>query len=56
MQSRIRRTLGWLAFALVVLGPLALPLTACNTTEGAGKDISNTGHAISNTAEQAKPQ
>ena len=37
---------------------LALPLLAsvgCNTIEGAGKDISATGEAISNVADDAKP-
>ncbi len=31
-------------------------LSACNTTAGAGKDISNTGQAISNGAQKLTPQ
>ena len=44
------------AVCLAVLGGLSLSLVACNTTEGAGKDIKATGQAIQNTADQAKPQ
>jgi len=41
---------------LVVLAALAasLAVSACNTVEGAGKDVSATGHAVSQTAEDAK--
>jgi predicted small secreted protein len=37
---------------IVTAGALlaALALIACNTVEGAGRDISAAGHAISNTA------
>ncbi|HLX02382.1 MAG TPA: entericidin A/B family lipoprotein [Trinickia sp.] len=31
-------------------------LTACNTVAGAGQDISNGGHAITNSAEKAQSQ
>ncbi len=35
---------------------LALPLlVACNTTAGAGEDISATGHAVSKAATSATP-
>ena len=35
----------------------ALPLlSACNTTAGAGQDISNTGQAITNGAQKLTPQ
>jgi entericidin B len=40
---------------LVLLGSLGSTLTACNTTAGAGQDISNTGHAITNSAEKHAP-
>jgi predicted small secreted protein len=30
-------------------------LTACNTVEGAGKDVSSAGHAVTDTAQDAKP-
>ena len=32
----------------------ALAVTACNTIEGAGKDVSAAGHAITKTASDAK--
>jgi predicted small secreted protein len=38
---------------LVVTSVVAL-LGACNTTEGAGKDMSAAGHKISNEAEEHK--
>lgn len=39
-----------LALALVA----ALSLAACNTMQGAGKDISSAGHAVSNTAQDTQ--
>jgi predicted small secreted protein len=41
---------------LVVFAALAVSLAvaACNTVEGAGKDVAATGHAVSQTAEDAK--
>ncbi|MGV2291097.1 entericidin A/B family lipoprotein [Trinickia violacea] len=41
--------------ALVLLSCTAW-LTACNTVAGAGQDISNGGHAITNSAEKAQSQ
>lgn len=43
------------ALCLTVLGGMSLSLAACNTTEGAGKDIKATGSAIQHSAEDAKP-
>jgi len=40
---------------LFLLGSLASTLSACNTTAGAGEDISNTGHAITHSAEKHAP-
>ncbi len=40
------------ALALLILLGAASSLTACQTTAGAGKDISQTGHAITNSAER----
>jgi entericidin B len=40
---------------LVLLGSLGSTLTACNTTAGAGQDISNTGHAITKSADKNMP-
>lgn len=39
---------------LALLGAASL-LTACHTTAGAGEDISNTGHAITNSANKNTP-
>jgi entericidin B len=39
---------------LLVLSGTTSLLGACNTTSGAGKDISATGHAITNSAEKNK--
>lgn len=40
------------AFALMVAAGLGL--AACNTVNGAGKDVSNAGTAISNTAQSVQ--
>ena len=32
----------------------ALATAACNTVEGAGKDVSSAGHAVTDTAKDAK--
>jgi predicted small secreted protein len=41
---------------LILMAVLAAGLTvaACNTVEGAGKDVSAAGHAVSDTAQDAK--
>jgi predicted small secreted protein len=41
---------------IVILAAFAASMfvAACNTVEGAGKDVSAAGHAVSNTAEDAK--
>jgi len=41
--------------AVLVLLAAAPLLTACNTTAGAGQDISNTGRAIENSAKKLTP-
>ena len=43
------------ALALLAVLAAAPILSACNTTAGAGQDISNTGRAIENTARRATP-
>jgi entericidin B len=42
---------------LIILSVLAacLATTACNTVAGAGKDVSATGHAVTDTAKDATP-
>ena len=41
---------------LVLIAAIAASLTAgaCNTVEGAGKDVSSAGHAVTDTARDAK--
>ena len=39
---------------LALLAILALPLGACNTMEGAGKDIEKAGDKLEDTARDAK--
>jgi predicted small secreted protein len=39
---------------LVVLGGASTILTACNTVEGAGKDVSKAGHEVSEEAREHK--
>ncbi len=40
----------WAALALVLMGA---SVSACNTTEGFGKDVKATGEAIEDTADDA---
>ena len=42
---------------LIILAVLAASLatSACYTVAGAGKDVSATGHAVTDTADDAKP-
>ena len=42
------------AFTLVTLLATATLLSACNTTAGAGQDISSAGHAVTGAADAAK--
>jgi predicted small secreted protein len=42
------------ALTLVTLLATATLLSACNTTAGAGQDISSAGHAVTGAAENAK--
>jgi predicted small secreted protein len=44
-----------IAFSTLVLLGASLALAGCNTTAGAGKDLSNTGKVITNQADKAKP-
>lgn len=41
-------------FGLAVLSFLLVPLTGCNTVNGAGQDFKAAGEAISDTAEKTK--
>ena len=53
-RTRTDRTeLSWL-FGLVALCFMALVLSACNTVEGMGEDVSAAGGAMSDTAEDVE--
>ena len=57
-QSRTRRDpreLGWL-FGLTGLFLMALVVSACNTVEGMGEDVSAAGGAMSDTAEDVEDE
>lgn len=43
-----------IALTLLVLIAAVPLLAACNTTAGAGQDVSAAGHAVTNTAEKVK--
>ena len=49
-KTTIMRTL----IILAALGA-SLCLSSCNTISGAGKDVSSAGHAVTDTANDAKP-
>jgi len=51
----MRSTLATAVVGLFILFGAASLLAGCNTTAGAGKDISATGHAITNEANENKP-
>ena len=42
-------------FSVTVLAALVLMLSACNTVEGAGKDVKATGAAVEKAADKSKP-
>ena len=41
---------------IAVLGMFAVSLSACNTVEGAGRDVKATGAAVEKAADDAKPK
>jgi predicted small secreted protein len=43
-------------FTMLLAGALALMLSACNTVEGAGKDVKATGAAVEKAADNSKPK
>lgn len=51
-ESPMRKNLAILLVSLLLLSGAATLLSACNTTSGAGKDISATGHAITRSANE----
>ena len=40
---------------LFIVAAAGLSMAACNTVAGAGKDVSSAGHAVTDTAQDAKP-
>ena len=50
----MRKTLAIALLNLVLLSGAAALLSACNTTAGAGQDVSAAGHAVTNSAEKVK--
>jgi len=54
--SGLRRTAEKMMRKLVILAALAasLSVAACNTVEGAGKDVSSAGKAVTETARDVK--
>jgi predicted small secreted protein len=39
---------------ILMIATASLAVAACNTVEGAGKDVSSAGHAVTDTARDAK--
>jgi predicted small secreted protein len=50
----MRRSIASILFGLVLLIGAAVLLNACNTTAGAGQDVSAVGNAVTNSAEKVK--
>jgi entericidin B len=50
----MRTSLAKLFLALFLLTGASAVLSACNTTAGAGEDLSSAGHAITNSADRNK--
>ncbi len=51
----MRRHLAMTFLSLFLLSGAAALLSACNTTAGAGEDISAAGRGVTNSAERLKP-
>jgi predicted small secreted protein len=49
-QNSLKRVVALIACAAITVGALS----ACNTVEGAGKDVKSTGKAIEKTAHDSK--
>jgi len=50
----MRKNLVAILLSILLVSGAASLLSACNTTAGAGEDLSATGHAITNSAEKNK--
>jgi len=42
--------------AFAAMAGIVVGISACNTVEGAGKDVKATGQAIENAADKSKPK
>jgi predicted small secreted protein len=54
VETKMRKNLATACLTLFLLSGTAVLLSACNTTEGMGRDVSAAGHAVSNTAADVK--
>lgn len=52
--TSFRRRTATMLLTLLVLGAVGMTVSACNTTAGAGQDLSATGHAVTNSAQKVK--
>jgi entericidin B len=50
----LKRSFAATMATMMLLAGAAVALSACNTTAGAGKDVSATGKAVTNTADDVK--
>jgi predicted small secreted protein len=50
----MRKSVAIVLLNLVLLSGAAAVLSACNTTAGAGQDVSAAGHAVTNSADKVK--
>ncbi len=50
----MRKSFAIILLNLIVLSGASALLSACNTTAGAGKDVSAAGHAVTNSADKVK--
>ncbi len=54
LLGSLRRGISTALLSALLLGGMAVALSACNTTAGVGQDVSATGNALTNTADKAK--
>lgn len=53
-RAGTRRCTASLLAAVLALSTAAVALSACNTTEGFGRDVSATGHAVTGGAQKVQ--
>jgi entericidin B len=52
--EKLRGTVASAVLTLFILAGVGAALSACNTTAGAGQDVSAAGRAVTNSAEKVK--